>query len=192
MMNADSVMGVMPTYQLNEGDKRNGFLGGDSSILWIFLLFLLFGFGRHGGFGGSGVDGGVGNMVNNDFLYTQTKIDSLRQELTGQTTAINQTINTGFNQVGLNLCNLGHQIDTGFCSINRNIDQVRAEANLNVCTITNATRDEGSKTRDLINANTMQELRDRLNEAQINASNAQQTNAIVGALRPYPVPAYAV
>lgn len=49
---------------------------------------------------------------------------------------------------------------------------------------------EGEATRALIQSNTIQELRDNLQAAQLTLANAAQTTAIVNALRPFPSPAY--
>lgn len=83
------------------------------------------------------------------------------------------------------------------CETNRNIDNVRAEAYKNTCEIVNAIRDDGNATRALINANTMQELRDRLAErdrdlqtANFQLSQQTQNATLIGALRPFPQPAY--
>ena len=80
---------------------------------------------------------------------------------------------------------------------NRNIDAVRAENYKNTCEITNAIHAEGEATRALINANTMQELRDRLEATRgeimvrdFQLSQLSQTSNIVNTLRPTPIPAY--
>ena len=73
---------------------------------------------------------------------------------------------------------------------NRNIDAVRYEAAKNTCDITNAIHAEGEATRALINQNTMQELRDQLQAAQLQLGNLAQTNTLISTLRPFPQPAY--
>lgn len=85
------------------------------------------------------------------------------------------------------------------CETNRNIDSVKAENYQNTCTITSAIHEEAEKTRALITANTMQELRDKLAEkdrelqaAQFNVGQCAQTAMIVNQLRPFPQPAYTV
>lgn len=60
----------------------------------------------------------------------------------------------------------------------------------NTCDITNAIHAEGEATRALINQNTMQELRDQLQAAQLQLGNLSQTNTLISALRPFPQPAY--
>ena len=83
------------------------------------------------------------------------------------------------------------------CETNRNIDAVRAENYRNTCDITNAIHSEGEKTRALITANTMQELRDKLADrdrdlqtANFQLSQQAQSAALIGTLRPFPQPAY--
>lgn len=73
----------------------------------------------------------------------------------------------------------------------------RAENYKNTCEITNAIHCEGEQTRALINANTMQELRDRLADrdrdlltANFQLSQQAQSANIIGTLRPFPQPAY--
>ena len=83
------------------------------------------------------------------------------------------------------------------CETNRNIDNVRFENSKNTCEITNAIHAEGEATRALINANTMQELRDRLEArdrelmtANFQLSQQAQSAALVNELRPCAKPAY--
>ena len=54
---------------------------------------------------------------------------------------------------------LSSKVDMGFCTTNQNIEKSK-------CEIINAVKDDGAATRALINANTQQELRDRLALAQ--------------------------
>jgi hypothetical protein len=83
------------------------------------------------------------------------------------------------------------------CETNRNIDASRYEAAKNTCDITNAIHAEGEATRALINANTMQELRDRLEARDrdvmvrdFQLSQQAQSAALVSELRPCAKPAY--
>ena len=83
------------------------------------------------------------------------------------------------------------------CETNRNIDAVRYENGKNTCEITNAIHAEGEATRALINANAMQELRDKLEARDrdvmvrdFQLSQLSQTAALVGELRPCAKPAY--
>lgn len=83
------------------------------------------------------------------------------------------------------------------CETNRNIDAVRTDNYRNTCEIVNAIRDDGNATRALINANTMQDLRDKLAErdrdlqtANFHISQQAQNATLIDALRPFPTPSY--
>lgn len=83
------------------------------------------------------------------------------------------------------------------CETNRNIDAVRAEGYRNTCELKTAIHDEAEKTRGMMMASQIQDLRDRLADrdrdlqsANFNLSQVLQTSAIVGQLRPFPKPAY--
>ena len=57
---------------------------------------------------------------------------------------------------------INNSYDNIFGGINRNIDAARYDAGKNTYDITNAIHAEGEATRALINQNTIQELRDKL------------------------------
>ena len=83
------------------------------------------------------------------------------------------------------------------CETNRNIDAVRYENNKNTCEITNAIHAEGEATRALINANTIQELRDKLEARDrevmvrdFQLSQLAQNQYLVNEIRPCAKPAY--
>ena len=78
-----------------------------------------------------------------------------------------------------------------------NDNAVRAENYKNTCEITTAIHAEGEATRALINANTMQDLRDKLADrdrelqtANFHLSQQAQNATLISTLRPFPQPAY--
>ena len=80
---------------------------------------------------------------------------------------------------------------------NRNIDAVRFEGAKNTCEITTAIHNEGEATRALINANTMQALRDKLADkdrelmtANFQLSQQAQNAYLINEIRPCARPAY--
>ena len=77
---------------------------------------------------------------------------------------------------------LSRQISDCCCSTNRNIDALANQASMDTCAIKEAIFRDGEATRALINANTMQELRDKLNAAEMALSNSAQTTAIEQAI----------
>lgn len=133
--------------------------------------------------------------------------------------AQNTTVLQGFNGIQRDLCqgfgNTGREVMESryqlgeaiaanrfaaqqcCCETNRNIDAVRAENYRNTCEITTALHREGELTRALINANTMQDLRDKLADrdrdlqtANFQLSQQAQSANLIHALRPFPQPAY--
>lgn len=181
-------------------DRNDGMFGGGYGM-WILFLFFIMAWGRGGfGFGGYGEGvGSTGNFINNDFLYTNLKntMDNGFGQVANQQFATQKDIwQTGAN-IQAAICDLGHQSQMCCCETNRNIDAVRYEAAKNTCDITSAIHAEGEATRALINANTMQNLRDRLEArdrelmtANFQLSQQAQSANLIDALRPCPVPAY--
>lgn len=140
---------------------------------------------------------------------------SLGYDNLAQISSLGMAVANGFHGVDNAVCNLGYQTQQGFnstnmaiaqlgfqnqqccCEINRNVDSVRFENAQNTCAITNAIHAEGEQTRALINANTMQDLRDKLAEKDrdvlardFQLSQISQTASIVNQVRPCPQPAY--
>lgn len=83
------------------------------------------------------------------------------------------------------------------CETNRNIDAVRYENAKNTCDIVRAIEKDGDATRALINANTMQALRDKLAEQSqaiqsrdFQLSQLAQNETLISRLQPTPKPAY--
>lgn len=80
---------------------------------------------------------------------------------------------------------------------NRNIDAVRYENARNTCDVVNAIKEDGEKTRALIVANQIQDLRDKLADrdrdlqtANFQLSQQAQNATLTRTLRPFPQPAY--
>jgi hypothetical protein len=83
------------------------------------------------------------------------------------------------------------------CTTNRNIDAVRFDMSKGFCDVAGAIHAEGEATRALINANTMQALRDKLDEkdrelltANFQLSQFAQNQYLVNEIRPCARPAY--
>ena len=66
----------------------------------------------------------------------------------------------------------------------------QAQQNECCCDLKTAIHAEAEATRALINNNTMQELRDNLQAAQLQLGNLSQTQTILSAINPTPRPAY--
>ena len=104
---------------------------------------------------------------------------------------IQRDLCTGFNGVNANINQARFDMQQCCCETNRNIDNVRYENARNTCDIVNAIKADGDATRALITQNTIQDLRDRLQEEKLANSQCAQNAYLVNTLRPCPVPAYA-
>lgn len=129
------------------------------------------------------------------------KLDGISNGICDASYALNNTINQGFassnmnmmqgiNSVNSGICNLGHTVQSCCCETNRNIDSIRYENAKNTCDIINANTANTQRIIDTINNNTVQELRDQLQAAQLQLGSLSQTSTIINAIRPFPSPAY--
>lgn len=122
---------------------------------------------------------------------------ALNNSILNAHSGLEKTIMQGNYDIGSQLAENRFAQQQCCCETNRNIDSVKAENYKNTCTITSAIHEEAEKTRALITANTIQELRDKLADrdrdlqsATFNLSQVMQSAALVNQLRPYPTPAY--
>lgn len=169
----------------------NGFgCGGD---WWVILLFLF-------AMGGNGF-GGFGNGYGANGALTRAEMQQGfdTQEIVRKLDGLTNGLSDGFYAQAQGFANVTTAVrDAQFaaqqccCETNRNIDAVRYDAQKNACDITTAIHAEGEETRALIRANEIQTLRDKVAELQLAQSQCAQNAYLVGALRPYPVPAYQV
>lgn len=147
----------------------DGFIGGNGSAWWIIILFL-FMFSNGNLFGGGNAALTRGEL---DFTNLDSSIRGVQQGLADGFYAVNTGMLNGFNGIQRDLCagfnglntaitGMGYQMKDCCCEINRNIDALRFENSRNTCEIVNAIRTDGEATRALINANVMQDLRDKI------------------------------
>ena len=181
----ESMNGIQPMYDL--ADRNNNEFGGGYWI-WIILLFLSFG-------------GNWGNNMQNDTLMNQEFIKrdlfNTNQNVSSQGFQNSRDILESRYTTQLGLQNLGQQAQECCCTTQRAIDGVNAQNFKNTCDITTAIHSEAEATRALINANTMQELRDKLADrdrelmtANFQLSQQAQSANIINTLQPTPKPAY--
>lgn len=184
----------------------DGMYGG--SWMWIFLLFALFG-GGYGGFGRNGY--GVTSLELQQGFDNQSvmrKLDGITNGLCDGFYAVNTNNLQMQNQLQRDLCQGFAATNSAIaenrfaaqsccCETNRNIDAVRYEAAKNTCDIVRAIEKNGDEVKALINANTMQALRDKivakdqeLQTANFQLSQQAQSANLIEALRPCAKPAY--
>lgn len=183
----ESMNGIQPMYDL--ADRNNNEFGGGYWI-WIILLFLLFG----------GNWGNNGNLQNDELMnqeFIKRDLFNTNQNVSSQGFQNSRDILESRYTTQLGLQNLGQQNQECCCATQRAIDGVNTQSFKNTCDITTAIHSEAEATRALINANTMQELRDKLADrdrdlltANFQLSQQAQSANIINTLQPTPKPAY--
>lgn len=174
--------------------------GGQGSWFWIVVLFLfMFGFGRNGWVNDAS-NGALTRAEMTDGFNNQSvlnKLNGLENGLCDGFYAQNTTMLQGFSGIGNQIMQNQFAMKECCCETNRNIDAVRYENSKNTCEITTAIHNEGEQTRALIQANTIQNLRDRLEAksqelqtANFQLSQQAQNATLINELRPCAKPAY--
>lgn len=176
--------------------KDGGMLGGGGGI-WLILLFILFAFGGGGMFGGNKDAAAVNSALTRADLSEGFNFNNLEQGVRGVQDGLcsgfyaqNTTMLQGFNGLGTQLAENRFAAQQCCCETNRNIDAVRYENAKNTCDIITAGHSDAQRIIDQMTQNTVQELRDQLQAAQLTLGNTIQTTNIVNSLRPFPQPAY--
>ena len=186
-----------------------GYGWGNNNLIDILLLFAIFGGGAWGGFGRN--NGAVTQLELQQGFDNQSvmrKLDGITNGLCDGFYATNTNLLQGQNQLQRDLCQGFSAVNAGIsenrftaqqccCETNRNIDAIRYENAKNTCEIVRAIEKDGDATRALINANTMQALRDKivakdqeLQTANFQLSQQAQSANLIEALRPCAKPAY--
>lgn len=171
----------------------DGLFGGGSSggILALIIIFvLLFGTGNGFGFGGNGAVATQADIQRGfDTRTIVSKLDGISNGICDLGYANANLINNvrfdamqGFNSVNQGIANLGYEQQNCCCTTNRNIDSLKYENAQNTCAIVNAIHADGEATRALMQANTVQELRDKLQERDNTISNLVQNSTLLNSV----------
>lgn len=198
---------------LTGNTRNNDGFGGDGC--WWIILFLLFGMFGWGGYGfGGGYNGGGTNTPGFQGFATRSDIDAAlaTQGIESGITGIGTQLCNGFNSVNSNIAGLGSQLATCCCDIRQSVSDVNYNLAAQTNILQNTVNNNGTAIqqalntgfRDVIDAQNagtqriidtitqdkIQSLQTELQSAQLQLSNVAQTNNIINALRPTPVPAY--
>lgn len=194
----------------NDNGMNNAWNNPFIYLVWLALL------GGDGGlFGRRNNDAAVQGALTRSDLFEGFNNQDVNSQLRGITNgicdgfyAINSGMKDGFygNQAAVKdgfystqsaIADSRYAMQDCCCRTNQNIRELSAEGYKNTCEITTAIHAEGEATRALINANTMQDLRDKLADRDRDLMNAQfqlsqqaQNATLIGTLRPFPQPAY--
>lgn len=182
-------------YSLSDIAAANGGMGNEmwnNPFIYLVWLAVLGNGGLFGNRYGAGDPAVQGALTRSDLFEGFNN-----QDVNAQLRGITNGICDGFYATRQGISELGFGMKDCCCGINRNIDAVRYEAAKNTCDITTAIHAEGEATRALINANTMQALRDKLEErdrellaANFQLSQQAQNAYLLGEIRPVARPAY--
>lgn len=175
---------------------------------WILLLLLAFcgnGFGFGGGYGGYGTitnDSLLnGEFIKRDIFNTNQNVSTTGCQTQRDILESRYTTQLGLQQLQASqqqcCCDTSASIaDAKYASALQN-QALQAQLAECCCTLQNTVHSEAEATRALINANTMQDLRDRLAEAQratdtanLALQNNAQTQTLLAQINKIPVPAY--
>lgn len=183
------------------GGNRNNDGFGDGNGWWIILFLLICGWGGYG-FGG-GYGGGGTNTPGFQGFATRSDIDAAlaTQGIENGITGISTQLCNGFSGINSAIANLGYQNQQCCCDLKQAIGDVNynmaAQTNILQNTVNNGFRDvieaQNAGTQriiDTITQDKIQSLQTELQSAQLQLSNVAQTNNIINALRPTPIPAY--
>lgn len=194
-METGSGMSVADVMALQNRDSDGMFGGAGGTWVWVFFLFFLlawggggFGFGNNAAAQGALTRAELYEGLNNQGL--ENGIRGIQNGLCDGFYAQNTTMLQGMNGVNSNIAESRFAAQQCCCETNRNIDAVRYENARNTCDIVNAIKADGDATRALMTQNTIQELRDNLQAAQLQLGNLSQTQTIINAVRPFPTPSY--
>ena len=184
------------------GQNSNGYgvYGAWGEWIWIIVLFALWGNGGWGfGNGGNGVSGEVQRGFDTSAIIG--KLDGITTGLCDGFYAVNSSLLTGFGntqtaimQNGYEtrsaISDLGYRLQDCCCQTQRAIEGVNYNMAKNTCDITNAIN---ASTQSILGYMTQEKIsavqsENALLTAQL--SQNSQTNTIINALRPTPVPSF--
>ena len=210
--------GIVPTvdlatnnYPYMNGGFGSGFFGGDG--IWAIVLLALLFNGGWGGFGGNG----YGNLATTDFVsseFTQRDISNLGTAVSNGFQNTNNLIASGFSDTATNICGLKSDVlenryaaQLSACNTQRDILQQTNELNTNLltsnlqaqakmdeccCNLRAQSIENTQKILDVLNQNTIDDLRSQVNDLKNTITANGIGTSIVNQVRPYPVPSYIV
>ena len=190
----------------NNRGNNDGFGYASDWIIWLIVIAAIFGNGW--GFGGFGGNGGFNSPAGQGFA-TRTDIDAAlsTQGIESGITGLGSQLCNGFNSLSAQLAdcccstkaavadvnyNLAAQTNILQNTVNNNGNAIQQALNSGFRDVIDAQNAGTQRIVDLFTQDKIQSLQTELQSAQLQLSNAAQTNNIVNALRPTPVPSYPV
>lgn len=198
--------GIVPTMEIASANNypypfynNGGIFGGNDSGIWgIILLALLFNNGW-GGFGGNGYN----NLATTDFVSSEFT----QRDINNGTQSILAAVSNGFSDNATNMCNLRSDVLLSASNTQRDILSQTNELNTNLltsalnnqakmdeccCTLRAQGIENTQKILDVLNQNTIDDLRSQVNDLKNTITATGIGTSIVNQVRPYPIPSYLV
>ena len=166
-------------------------------LVWLAVL-------GGGGLGVGGRDSVTQGAITRSDLFEGFNNQDVNGQLRGITSgicdgfyAINSGLKDGFYGIQSSLAENRFASQSCCCDTNRNIDQLRFNLTQEICGLSKAIHEEGESTRALIQANTIQDLRDKVEARDrdimvrdFQLSQQAQNASLLNELRPCAKPAY--
>lgn len=166
-------------------------------LVWLAIL-------GGGGLGFGGRDSATQNAITRSDLFEGFNNQDVNGQLRGITNgicdgfyAINSGLKDGFYGIQSGLAENRFASQNCCCDTNRNIDQLRFNLTQEICGLSKVIHEEGEATRALIQSNTIQELRDKVEARDrdimvrdFQLSQQTQNASLLNELRPCAKPAY--
>lgn len=194
-MESGSGLSVADALALQDRGSDGMFGGASGTWIWVFFLFFLLAWGG-GGFGFGNGAATQGAITRSDmcqefnFNDLQRSVLGIQNGLCDGFYAQNTTMLNGFNTISNQIQESRFASQQCCCETNRNIDSLKYENARNTCDIISAIKADGDATRAAMTQKTIQELRDKLQDAKFENSQFMQNQYLVNQLQPVARPAY--
>lgn len=185
--------GLSGTDALALMNNRDGYGFGDGAWFWIIIILLAFwgnGFGNRNGLE-TDIDTrflerdifNTNQNVSNSACQTQRDVLETKYDLG------TQVLENRFN-CSQNACNTQKEILQNRYDNALQTQTLSAEISSCCCDLKTAIHAEGEATRNMIQSDKIEQLRDQVFTSNLALNNANLANTVISAVRPTPVPAY--
>lgn len=167
--------------------NNDGFFG--DGIWGIIMLLIIAGLFSGNGFGW----GNRGNLANDTLLgdeFIKRDLFNVNQNVSNTACQTQKEVLENRFNCSQNACNTQKEILESRYTTQLGFQNTQANLASCCCTLENAIHSEGEATRNMIQSDKIEQLRDQLYASNLALNNANLANQIVNSVRPTPTPAY--
>lgn len=170
---------------------NDGFFGGNGffAIIVLFFIFAMFGGGGFGWGNNAATQGAITRGELYEGFNTNAILNNQNSMMRDQFGLQRDVMENRFTAQQC-CCDTQKEILQSRYDAALQAQAIQAQQAQCCCDLKTAIHAEAEATRSLINSNTMQELRDQLQAANLQLGNLNQTQTLINTLRPTPQPAY--